>query len=110
MTEFERQQKKDEIKQKVNNGIEWAKKHPVETAIIVSACVGGMSTISKNIRRHQINKRERMKARSVYDPHTGMNWKVKRPLTNSEQAYITRNARLGIDYYQSLDILGVLKK
>lgn len=111
MTEFEKQQKKDEIKQKIENTKNWCKDHPIETIIIVSAGASAITSMSKNIRRHQINRAERMKARSLYDPHTGMTWKLKRPLTNEEKVFIIHNYRTrGYDYHNSLMYLDLLPK
>lgn len=110
MTEFERQQKKDQIKQKVENTKNWVKAHPMETALIIAAGASTISGISRNIRRHRINKAERIKARSLYDPHTGMTWKLKRPLTNEEKVFILHNAKMGYDYHNSLMYLDLLPK
>lgn len=102
--------KKDEIKTKVNNAVEWCKDHPVETIIIASVGVSMVSNVSRNLRRRQITRTERIKARQIYDPHTGMTWKVKRPLTNEEKVFLVNNARRGYDYHNSLMYLDLLPK
>ena len=117
MTEFEKQQKKDAIREKIANAkekadkaTEWCKEHPVETAIVLSVGISAVASIGRNVRRHQIIKRENAKARTLYDPHTGMNWKLKRQLTNTEQEFVIRQARMGVPYYYSLNAIGILKK
>jgi hypothetical protein len=117
MTEFEKQQKKDAIREKIANvkekadkATEWCKEHPVETAIVLSVGISTVVSIGRNIRRHQIIKRENAKARTLYDPHTGMTWKLKRPLTNEEKVFILHHAKMGVDYHNSLMYLDLLPK
>lgn len=100
MNEFKRQQKRLELKQKIENA---CKKVQVfyhnnrELCLVaIPAAIGGLGFGAKSIiKRSNLKKQENIKNLYCYDRSLGHYWRLRRELTNSEWVEIDKRKRKG---------------
>ena len=96
-------------KQKVANGWRWAmnNKADIGAAILAAGAVIKLGKEAGLIKTQQQRVVETRQAK-VYDPHTGVYYYLRRPLTNAEKFELEERSRAGEGYGRILSDMDVL--
>lgn len=113
--DFKKEQKKREIKEKINRkyqqGKDWVMKNKEVVIAATPVVIGGITTITKVVGRHiNIRKQETIKTHYIYDRSLGMYWKLNRELRTSEQLELDRRKKNGERMSDILSDMGVLRR
>lgn len=114
MSDFHKESKKREFKEKVNakirSGKEWFEKNREAVITLTPIIIGGVTTVSKVVgKRMNLRKQEDLKDLYCYDRSLGHYWRLRRELTNQEWLEIDRRKKNGERLADILEELKVLK-
>ena len=115
--DFKKEEKKRKFKEaagkKISQAAKWVEEHKEAIIIatpIVTAGISGLSSLTKNINRHNSQNREKeLKELYCYDRSLGHYWKLNKPLTNAEWTKINERKKNGESLADILASMRVLK-
>ena len=115
MEDFRKEQKKREIKEKINQkyqqGKDWVTRNKEAVIAATPVVIGCITTVSKVVGRHiNIRKQEVVKTHYIFDRSLGMYWKLNRELRTSEQLEVERRKKNGERMGDILSDMGVLRR
>lgn len=97
-------------KQKISDTLDWCVNNPEKAAIAVPAAIGIVKGGHKALKRHQKKSDQYERDCRHWDPHNGVYYDLKKPLTSKEKAALARRHDNGEKIYDILDSFGKLKK
>ena len=114
MSEFKRESRKREIKEKINtkiqNGKEWFNRNKEAVITLTPIVIGGVTTIVKVVgKRSNLRKQEDLKDLYCYDRSLGHYWRLRRELSNKEWLEIDKRKKNGERLSDILAEMKVLK-
>lgn len=114
LKDFEREQKKRELKEKVNakfqKGKEWIVQNKEAVVTLTPVVIGGITTVVKVVgKRINLRKQENLKDLYCYDRSLGHYWALRRELTNQEWLEVDRRKKDGERLSDILSDMKVLK-
>lgn len=86
---------KNDISSKINSILTYAADHPELVTAATALILGSRQILRSLIVSHRVNKENRRKDYTLYDPHTGFHYQLCRKLTNNDYVEISRRQALG---------------
>ena len=99
---------KNDISSKIDGILTYATDHPELVTAITALIFGSRHILRSLIVSHRVNKENRRKDYTLYDPHTGFHYQLCRKLTNNDYVEISRRQELGKPMHEILWELGAI--
>ena len=86
---------KNDISSKIDSILTYAADHPELVTAATALILGSRQILRSLIVSHRVNQENHRKDYTLYDPHTGFHYQLRRKLTNNDYVEISRRQALG---------------